>query len=137
MGTKLIPYLYFNGTCRQAMEFYHAALGGELQLMEVKDTPAAGQFPTESAHLIMHGELHSGDVVIMASDDLRGSTKGGDQIALMVNCESEAEIHALANALSKGGTVDQPVRKEFWGDFYGQVTDPFGIHWQMNYHPQA
>ncbi len=134
MDTQIVAYLYFGGNCREAMEFYHACLGGELQLMAVKDTPAsAGGFPAGSEDLIMHSELHKGGLTLMASDMLMGEIRPGNQIELMLNCSSEAELHTFFAALSKGGKVNQPVRTEFWGAVFGQLNDRFGIGWMLNY----
>jgi len=134
MGTQVVAYLYFGGNCREAMEFYHACLGGELKLMEVKDTPAAaGGFPAGSEHLIMHAELHQGELSLMASDMLMGELKPGNQIELMLNCSSEEELRTFFSALSQGGIVNQPVRVEFWGAVFGQFVDRFGIGWMLNY----
>lgn len=137
MSTQVIPYLFFNGTCREAMEFYKSALGGELHLTALKDTPVVAQFPPEAANLLMHAELRNGAIALMASDNFDGSEmKAGNQISLMLSCSSEAELRGYFDALSKGGKVDQPVRKEFWGDIYGQLTDRFGLQWMMNFHPE-
>lgn len=133
MNTQIVAYLYFGGNCREAMEFYQAALGGELRIQAIKDTPAAGQFPPEAANLIMHAELTGGSMALMASDMLQGTLQAGNQIELLINCSSEEELHKFFDALSKGGKVDQPVRTEFWGAVFGQLTDKFGIHWMLNY----
>ena len=133
MNTQIVAYLYFGGNCREAMEFYQSALGGELRIQTIKDTPAAGQFPSEAANLIMHAELTKGSISLMASDMLQGTLQAGNQIELLINCSSEEELHNFFDALSKGGKVDQPVRTEFWGAVFGQLTDKFGIHWMFNY----
>jgi PhnB protein len=135
MTTQLIPYLFFDGTCREAMEFYKSALGGELRVTALKDTPVAAQFPPEKADLLMHADLTNEKMSLMASDDFDGSMKAGNQITLMLSCGSEAELRKYFDALSPGGKVDQPIRQEFWGDIYGQLTDKFGMQWMMNYHP--
>jgi PhnB protein len=136
MTTQIVPYLFFDGNCREAMEFYKSALGGELQIMALKDTPVAAQFPPEKADQVMHADLHNALIALMASDNLDDSTvKAGNQVSLMLSCSSEAELRGFFEALSKGGKVDQPVRQEFWGDIYGQLTDKFGLQWMMNYHP--
>jgi PhnB protein len=133
MSTQILPYLYFAGDCRAAMDFYHACLGGELHMQAIKETPVAGQFTAAEADLIMHAELKNGEITIMASDMLRDRLQTGNQISLMLNCSSEAELRSTFEALAKGGKVDQPIRTEFWGAIYGQLTDKFGLHWMLNY----
>ena len=133
METKIVTYLYFDKKCREAMEFYQTALGGDLKIMAVKDTPAAAQFPAEYGDLVMHAELTRGPLSLMASDALDEPVKPGNQITLMLNCSSEKELQDAFSALARGGHVDTPVRKEFWGAVFGQVTDQFGIQWMFNY----
>lgn len=134
MTTQTVPYLYFDGTCREAMEFYHACLGGELAMQSVRETPAAAQFPAEAGDMIMHAELKKeGVVLLMASDMLRGSLQTGNQIELMLSCSSEEELRTFYDTLSRGGQANQPVRKEFWGAVFGQLTDRYGIQWMLNY----
>jgi PhnB protein len=137
MTTQIVPYLFFDRTCRAAMEFYQSALGGELKITALKDTPVAAQFPPEAADLVMHADLRNGVIALMASDSFDGSpVNSGNTISLMINCSSEGELRGYFEALSKGGKVDQPVRQEFWGDIYGQLTDKFGMQWMMNFHPE-
>jgi len=134
MDTQIVAYLYFGNDCREAMEFYHSCLGGELKLTAVKDTPApAGGHSAVSVDLIMHAELKKGSLNLMASDMLMGEIKPGNQIELMLNCSSETELRTFFDALSKGGKVNHPVRTEFWGAVFGQLTDRFGISWMLNY----
>lgn len=134
MSTQIVPYLYFDGNCREAMEFYRTSLGGELTIQALRDTPAADQFPPEVADKIMHAELKKNNtILLMASDLLRGTLQSGNHIELMLNCSSEAELRTFFDALSKGGKVNQPVRTEFWGAVFGQLTDKFGMQWMLNY----
>lgn len=133
MTTQIIPYLYFQENCREAMEFYRQCLGGDLKMQSIAETPAASQFPAEAQDDIMHAELVKDDLMIMASDRLRGELQVGNQIELMLNCSSEAELHSFFNSLSQDGSVVQPVHKEFWGAIFGQLTDRFGIHWMLNF----
>jgi PhnB protein len=134
MSTKILAYAYFEKNCREAMEFYHAALGGELQVQAIKDTPMATQFPAEAQNLVMHAELRlDGETVLMSSDRLEGKYQPGNQFQLMINCGSEEDLRRFFAALSKGGTVISAVRTEFWGAVYGQLRDKFGIEWMLNY----
>ena len=136
MTTQIVPYLFFDGNCKEAMEFYKSSLGGELHLTALKDTPVAAQFPPEKGSQMMHAELSNNLIALMASDNFDDSKMTtGNQISLMINCSSEAELRGFFDALAKGGKVDQPVRQEFWGDIYGQLTDKFGIQWMLNFHP--
>lgn len=75
---QLSPYLSFNGNCKEAMEFYHACLGGELSVMRVADSPMKDQSPAEIQNNVIHARLAAGDLVFMASDTLgRGEAVRG------------------------------------------------------------
>ncbi|HEM61771.1 MAG TPA: VOC family protein [Chloroflexi bacterium] len=130
---KLNPYLVFNGNCQEAMEFYTACLGGELELNTVAGSPVADQMPAEMQDKILHSMLASGDIVIMAADMVgEEGYKPGNTIALNLLCESTEELERLFSSLSEGGVVTQPVGDEFFGTF-GALTDRFGVGWMLLY----
>lgn len=131
MKVALNPYLLFNGQAKDAMEYYHEVLGGDLSMQ----TFAESGMPTEEKEkdYIVHAQLTSGDIVIMASDGGHGhEVKFGGNVALsLVGPDEEGLTEAFAK-LSEGGKVDMPLEKQFWGDIYGQLTDKFGVHWMVN-----
>ncbi len=133
MTAQINAYLYFNGNCKEAMTFYQECLGGALSLMTVGETPVAEQMP-EAKDKIMHANLmREGVLLLMASDNIMGTTKTGSQIELSLNCTSESELNSFFSKLSEGGKVSHPVSKEFWGALFGQFTDKFGIAWMLTY----
>lgn len=131
--TQINPYIGFNGKCREAMNFYKECLGGELNMMAVKDTPAAASCPAGTEDQIMHSSLTKNGMVVMATDMAQGTYQQGNNVALSVNCSSEEEINTFFNNLAAGGTITCPLGVQFWGDTFGSLTDKFGIHWMFNY----
>jgi PhnB protein len=113
-------YLYFTGNCREAMAFYHEIFGGDLNVM---DTPEGK---------VMHARLSGGLIPLMASDGTRTEPYGASMISLNLSSPDEAGMHAVFDALSNGGIVTSPFKKEFWGDTFGSLTDKFGIDWQIS-----
>lgn len=130
---KIDSYLSFNGNCREAMTFYQSCLGGKLTVQTVAESPAAAQLPASAGTNVMHASLTNGNLDLMASDMMDEAPVQGNTISLILICESEEEINRFFNALSKGGKVISPVRKEFWGAMFGQLTDKFGFNWMLNY----
>lgn len=130
---RLMPYLSFHGRCREAMTFYKEALGGELNIMEVKDSPAAQGMPKEMHNQVMHSSLVAGEVTINAADLMRDPPVEGNTIHLMLDCSSEAEIRNLFGKLSAGGKVIDPLADMFWGAIFGTFEDKFGKRWMLNY----
>ncbi len=132
---SIIAYLTFDGTCREAMNFYKDAFGGELNIMTVGQSPAGAQMPKEAQNLVMHANLKNESLSLMASDNLgdQGPVSIGTAINLMVNCSSEAEIRSIFPKLAIGGRVNSELKVEFWGSLYGDVTDKFGLRWMLNF----
>ncbi len=129
------PYLFFDGRCEEAIDFYKRALGAEvLMLMRFKDSPEppqSGMIPPGSDDKIMHASFRIGESTVMASD---GHCAGqasfqGFSLSLMVPNEAEAEL--LFTALADGGQVQQPLTKTFFSPRFGMVADRFGVSWMI------
>ena len=133
---SLIPYLFFNGNCREAMNFYKECFGGTLELMTYGDTPegACGGPEVSEAdkNKIMHGCLTEGDFTMMASDNPMGAPVVGDNISISIQCESIPQTQKLFNALAEGGEIKMPLADAFWGAHFGMLTDKYGFHWMLN-----
>ena len=128
------PYLFFEGKCEEAIEFYRKAAGAEVvMLMRFKDSPETGEnsmMPSDR-NKIMHASFRIGETSIGASD---GSCLGsaifkGFSLALKVDSDAEAE--RLFKALADGGTVHQPLIKTFFASRFGMVADRFGVGWMV------
>lgn len=133
---KLNPYLSFHGNCRVAMDFYQQILGGELTLQTIGESPLSEQMPPKMRELILHSALVAGSVTIMGSDMVGpDGLHHGNANALMLDCDNEADVHRIFAALSDGGTVNHPLRLEFFGAYMGNVTDRFGHTWMLHHRP--
>jgi len=129
------PYLFFNGRCEEAIEFYTKNLGAEVIMsIRYKDSPEPhpeGMLPPGYENKIMHATVKIGKSKVMASDGCGGETKfDGFSLSLAVETEPEAE-RAFA-ALSAGGTVTMPLSKTFWSPKFGMLTDKFGVGWMIS-----
>lgn len=136
MNKNLIhPYLFFNGNCEEALEFYKTALGAQVDMiMRFKDSPEPpppGMVPPGYENKIMHASFHIGESMVMASDGCgEGENFKGFSLSLSVSTEAEAD-KAFA-ALSEGGQVQMPLTKTFWSPRFGMLTDRFGMGWMVN-----
>jgi PhnB protein len=135
--SQLIPYVFFNGNCREAMAFYKECLGGELNIQAVGDTPAAEHMPPGDRDKIIHAALTRGEpreALLMASDWMGGGEFAqGNSFSLSIACTSDEEIKTLFAGLSAGGKVSQPLADMFWGATFGSLVDKFGVAWMLNY----
>jgi PhnB protein len=124
-------YLNFDGNAREAMEFYKACLGAELQIMAFGDTPM--QVPAGAEKRVMHARLTKGPLTLMASDTMPGMPfQQGSNFALAIECETPQEVDQLFAALSAGGKVTMPVQETFWATRFGMLTDKFGVSWMLD-----
>jgi len=127
------PFLFFNGTCAEALDFYRQAIGAKIEgSMTYGASPAAGHVPAELHDKIIHSMFRIGDTMVMASDarpDLwTGDPRG---FSLCISAESVAEAETLFAALSAGGTVEMAMEETFFAERFGSVTDKFGIEWMV------
>ncbi len=130
--TTLNPYLNFNGNTREAMEFYHHVLGGELKLQTFSEVPDM-DVPAGYEDKIMHSQLESDAINIMATEAQPGTVvKFGDNVSLSLVGTDTDKLTEIFNALSEEGEITMPLEKQFWGDVFGAFKDKFGINWMVN-----
>ncbi|HUC63354.1 MAG TPA: VOC family protein [Alphaproteobacteria bacterium] len=128
----LQPYLFFEGSCEEALAFYRAALGAELDmLMRFKDAPDPAARAAGNPEKVMHAQFRVGDTVIMASDGRASGAPSFQGFALALSVADEAEATRLFNALAEGGQVRMPLAKTFFAKIFGMVADRFGIVWMV------
>jgi PhnB protein len=131
--TTLTPYLLFDGTCHQAMEFYKTCFGGELTSTKVKDSPVKDQMPPFQQDKTLNAHLKSGNVEISASDWLRldETPVRGNTVCLFLSGATFQELKVLFEKLSDGAEVTDPLREMFFG-IYGALNDKFGVRWMFH-----
>lgn len=143
MSTKnnrfIQPYLFFNGSCEEAVEFYRSALGAEVEMMmRFKDSPEPpqpGMVPPGFENKIMHTSFRVGETTIMASDGCGAEKTDFKGFSLSLSVPSEAEADRVFGALAKGGQVRMPLTKTFWSPRFGMVEDRFGVGWMITVTP--
>ena len=131
----LIPYLFFDGTCADAMQFYAKVFNGTLPAMQRwSEMPPNPDYPItdEQKNRVMHARMDSKDFSLMGSDGTPGNEQKGGNISLSLNFDDLAEGEKLFSMLSSGGAVETPLTDMFWGAKFGQFTDKFGIDWMFN-----
>jgi PhnB protein len=129
---SISPYINFNGHAREAMEFYQAALGGELTLLSMGPEGGAPK-PAGPDDAIMHAYLEADGAKIMGSDGMvEYPAKVGDNFAVALGGSDMERLTKAFEMLSAGGTVKQTLKQESWGDTFGWFEDKFGINWMVN-----
>jgi PhnB protein len=129
------PYLFFDGRCEEAIEFYRRSLRAEVtMLMRFKDSPEPqppGMIPPGSENKIMHASMRIGETTVNASDGECRGKPSFEGFALSLDAANEAEADKLFAALSEGGQVKLPLTKTFFSPRFGMVADRFGITWMV------
>ena len=133
------PYLFFNGKCEEAIEFYRKALGAEVEMMmrfkESPEPPKPGMVPPGFENKIMHASFRVGGTTLMASDGCSAGKPNFEGFSLSLSVASEAEADRAFAALAEGGKVTMPLAKTFWSPRFGMLEDRFGVGWMISVTP--
>jgi PhnB protein len=129
------PYLFFDGRCEEAIEFYRKALGAEVtMLMRYKDSPEPpqpGMVPPGAENKVMHSSFRIGDTTVMASDGRCVGQPSFQGFSLSLTVADEADAERRFAALGEGGQVQMPLTKTFFSPRFGMVADRFGVSWMV------
>ena len=130
-------YLYFNGNCREAFEFYRSVFGGEiLHISTFGDGPPGMGVAQNELDQVMHLTYQVGSSFLMGSDMPSGfgpPLQMGNNFSISYSSQSREETDELFAKISAAGTVTMAPAEMFWGSYYGSCIDKFGIGWQFNY----
>lgn len=138
---KIHTYLNFEGSSEDAFNFYKSIFGGEFtSVVKFTDFPMEGvEIPEKDQDKMMHIGLPIGENLLMASDTLEAFGQKlvqGNNVHISVQPDSKEEADRIFNALSQGGEVGMPIEEQVWGDYYGHLTDKFGVQWMVNFSQQ-
>ena len=135
---RVQPYLFFDGRCEEAIEFYKKALGAEVEmLMRWKDSPEPpqpGMCAPGSENKVMHACFKIGETSVMASDgrcEGNPSFQSFQGFSLSISVPKEPEAERLFATLAEGGQVQMPLGKTFFSPRFGMVADRFGVSWMV------
>lgn len=130
----VLPYLSFDGNCREAMAFYKKCFGGELEEMTFGGSKEHFDVPPGHEDRIMHSALKAGTFMLMASDSMPGApVTVGDNVSVLVVCDSDDEVDEFYEALKAGGHEIMPPADAFWGARFAMCADKFGVSWMLSH----
>lgn len=125
-----MPYLHFQGQCRDALTFYAQVFGGTgLQMMRYADGPQAAD-DWKASDRIMHGQVTILDGTLMASDyppGVEGDRQTG--FSVMQSAPDVATARVIFDQLASGGAIIDAFEETFFSPGFGMVKDKFGTHW--------
>ena len=126
------PYLFFDGRCEEAIEFYKRAVGAKVEmLMRWKDAPDKSMGTPGNENKVMHSCLRIGETAVMASDGRNTGNPNFQGFALTISAKTEAEADKVFGALGDGGKVTMPMSKTFFSPRFGMLADKFGVGWMI------
>ena len=126
---QLANYLFFTTTCEQALAFYtRCGLGKVTQIMRYGSGGMAAPTPAMQGK-IMHARFEGAGVLFYASDNHDAEPMRGSAHFLMMDDRDQTDW--LFNRLAKSGTITTPLGIQPWGDYYGKLTDKFGVQWML------
>lgn len=133
---QLIPYLNFNGRCREAFDFYRDVFKGEIEgIVTYGDSQIAeicGDMPPETRDQVAHICLKVGDLRLMGSDGPPSEGKPGQGTIVNISVDRVEEAERIWAALSDGGDVAMALDETFWAQRFGMAVDRFGTSWMVN-----
>jgi PhnB protein len=131
------PYLFFEGRCEEAIEFYQKALGAKVEmLMRFKEAPGDHKCSPGTEDKVMHSCMRIGETAVMASDGMAQGQPEFKGFSLTINAKDKAEAERLFGALSEGGQVRQPLVETFFSPSFGMLADKFGVGWMVMAEPK-
>ncbi len=130
---SLNVYLFFNGNCEEAMNFYKDASGGTIDsLQRYGDNPMGASIAQKDK--VLHGVMTIYGCTLMCSDsNEKRSVNFGDNFSLALDFKSDEDITKAFEALSAGGTITMPLQDTFWGAKFAMCTDKYGVNWMFNF----
>ena len=131
MQMQVQPYLFFEGRCEEAIEFYRKALDAKVDVvMRYKEAPPAPgmKMPPDK---VMHAAFKVGETQVLASDGNCSGKPSFQGISLAVSARDDAHAKSMFSALAEGGSVTQPLTKTFFSSNFGMLKDRFGVGWMV------
>ncbi|HEV8456422.1 MAG TPA: VOC family protein [Gemmatimonadales bacterium] len=129
---QIQTYLFFDGRCEEALEFYRSALGAEVTtLMRFKESPDQSMVSPGCEDKVMHSSFRIAETTLLASDGRCQGQPSFEGFALTLTAPNEAEAERLFTSLSDGGQVQMPLTETFFARRFGMAADRFGVSWMI------
>ena len=140
---RVCTYLNFPGNTEEAMNFYKSVFKTEFAgkgIQRFGDIPAEPGYPHVAENIkkmVLHAELPiTAGHVLMATDapkEMGFTLVQGNNMHICIDPETRAEAKRIFDELSDGGKITMPMADMFFGAYFGEFTDKFGINWMVSY----
>lgn len=133
------PYLNFQGNTEEAFNFYKSVFGGEFigGISRFNETPDSEKLSENDRNKVMHVALPFGkNNMIMATDALESMNQkvhAGNNVYLCISADTKQQADDFFDGLSDGAGIEMNMQDMFWGDYFGMLTDKFGVKWMISF----
>lgn len=141
---RVSTYLNFTGRTEEAFNFYKSVFGGEFtsfqRMGEIPTMPDMPPLSDKEKNFVMHVALPIlGGHILMGTDALEsmGQVNHGNGMSINLEPDIREEADRLFKALAEGGKVETPLMEMFWGGYFGNLIDKFGVQWMINCEKKA
>ena len=134
MKAKLTPYITLEGRAKEAIAFYEQTIGAEvLSIYTYGDMPnMPSTFTDELKSLVAHAKLKVGETELMLSDAPGGTPiADGKRVTICITTNDVEQSKRVFEALREEGKVNMPFQEESFSPGFGDVTDKFGVTFQI------
>lgn len=134
MTVKLTPYITLEGRTKEAIKFYEQTIGAEVLSIitygEMPDMP--NTFTDELKSLVAHAKLKVGETELMFSDAPGDAPiENGKRVTICITTNDIAKSKRIYEALLEDGQVNMPFKEEPFSPGFGDITDKFGVTFQI------
>jgi uncharacterized glyoxalase superfamily protein PhnB/uncharacterized protein YndB with AHSA1/START domain len=143
---RVTTYLNFPGNTEEAFLFYKSVFKTEFAgkgIQRFDDIPAEAGLPPiadEVKKMVLHVELPiTGNHILMATDapkEMGFTLTQGNNMHICIEPETREEAKRIFDELSNGGNITMPLKDMFFGSYFGEFSDKFGINWMVNFQNQ-
>src|SRR5262245_6427929 len=106
---KVQPYVFFDGKCDEALQFYQRAVGAKVNaLMLLGEAAGQAQIKPESSNKAMHSAFQIGETEILASDGYCLGAPAFQGFALTIHAANNAEALRIFTGIAEGGKIQMP-----------------------------
>lgn len=140
---RVCTYLNFDGKTEEAFLFYRKVFKSEFVgngLQRFEDLPENTEHPSlaeEIKKMVLHVELPiTGNHILMGMDapkEMGFTLTSGNNMHMCIEPESREEADRLFKELSEGGNVTMPLADMFFGAYFGEFSDKYGMNWMINF----
>ncbi len=140
---RVTTYVNFPGSTEEAFLFYKSVFKTEFS---GKGIQRFGDIPKEADHpeiaenikkMVLHVELPLlNGHILMGTDtpkEMGFTLTQGNNMHICLEPETREEAKRIFDELSNGGNITMPLEDMFFGAYFGEFSDKFGINWMINF----